>query len=312
MGLLVRGPVRRRQARLLLVAAAALAGGALLAGPAAGAGPAGTVTFTGGCGLLGSGLGGTASPDAKRVNLPAGTGLRFANQLGQSAALRLDGEEVVQIPAGGSADVIFHDGPVLASMQISCLLGEPANAVTVEVSPAARPEPAPSTSSPSAAASPQSSGGSGSTPDRTGAPDRSPVGSPDAAPAGSPAGGPAPHAAGAPAFPGGPAGPGEMVPGGPPPADFPAPTDGLSPRWGLATDQPSGGGSGSDPATVDPQAAGGEAATGELARTAGSTSGDGSVGLLALVATVCVVGVSAGAIRAIIGLRATRTELGLE
>ena len=306
---LVRGPGRRRHTRLLLVAVAALAGGALLAGPAAGAGPAGTVTFTGGCGLLGSGIGGTASPAAAQVNLPAGTELRFTNQLGQSAVLRLDGQEVVQIPAGGSADVIFHDGPVLASMQIGCLLGEPASAVRVEVSRAAGPEPAPS---PSAATSSRPSGGSSSTPDRTGTPDRSPAGSPDTAPAGSPAGGAPPAAAGAPAFPGGPAGSGELAPGGPPPADRPAPTDGLSPRWGLATDQPSGGGSGTDPATVDPQAAGGEAATGELARTARSTSGDGPVGLLALVATVCVVGVSAGAIRAIIGQRATRAELGLE
>ena len=38
-----------------------------------------------------------------------------------------------------------------------------------------------------------------------------------------------------------------------------------------------------------------------------ATSGTGPNGLLALIATVCVVGVSAGAIRAIVAQRATRT-----
>jgi hypothetical protein len=55
---------------------------------------------------------------------------------------------------------------------------------------------------------------------------------------------------------------------------------------------------------VDPRAAGDQPATGELART-GTRADQRPVGLLALIAVVCVVGVSAGAVRAIAGRRIT-------
>lgn len=298
----VRVPGRRR--RLARMAAAAVVGApviglALLAGPAASADPAGTVTFTGGCGVLGSGLGGSSSPDTERVSLPAGTELRFANQLGRAARLRLDGEAAADVPAGGTADVVFHDGPVLATMQINCLLGEPAGAVTVEVAPAPQPEQPPSAGP--AEPDPPASSGTGTDPaggsgSGTGSPpfEADPDGGwwPDAPPA--PGGETSGSAAGE-----------------PPPHGAAAPNDGLSPRWGLATEPSTGGDSSTDPATVDPQAAGG-VLTGEerLSRTSGSGAGDRASGLLALVATVCLVGVSAGAIRVIISQRADRTTVG--
>jgi hypothetical protein len=81
--------------------------------------------------------------------------------------------------------------------------------------------------------------------------------------------------------------------------------DGLS-TGGLAT----GGGSYTGPDTVDPQTDDGELAADELARTSGSAPGDGPIGLLALVATVCLVGVSAGAIRTVVSQRAGRMAVG--
>lgn len=288
-------PGRRCRGRRLAVAAA-LAGSPLLVGAAASAEPAepaGTVTFTGGCGLLGSGLGARSSPDAEQVNLAAGSGLQFANQLGQPATLRLDGEAAADIPPGGVAEVVFHDGPVQATMQIDCLLGEPAGTVRVEVTPAAPAKPA-RPEQPAAGSDPGgSSAGAGS--------------SSATEPGGPPTGGWWSDAPAAPP-------PGEGVAGEPAPADLPrgatAPEGGLSPRWGLATEPSSGGGSSTDPANVDRQAADGGRVAGELSRTSGSAPDDGPIGLLALVATVCVAGVSAGAIRAIVSLRTNRAAVG--
>lgn len=304
----VRVPRRRRRS-LALAAATALVGVPLLAGgptaTAATAESAGTVTFSGGCGLLGSGLGANSSPDTEQVRLPAGAGLRFANQLGQAATLRLDGEEAADVPAGGSADVIFHEGPVMATMQIDCLLGESAGAVTVEVARAPKPRPEPPAGSgtgssggsagaggdPGAGSS--GSAGSGNSQAQPGSPAQPPAGGwwPDG-PGGAPGGPGAPGAAGR---------PDRAAPGQPPAG----PADAISPRWGLAT-EPSGGETAAGRAGVEPPPAGAEP---ELARTSGSAPGEGPVGLLALVATVCVVGVSAGAVRALISQRASRAAV---
>lgn len=319
----VRGPARRHR-NLILAVAAALAGAPLLAGSAV-ADPAGTVTFTGGCGLLGSGLGAGSDPDPERVNVPAGTELRFVNRLGEPATLWLDREPAAQIPPGGTADVVFHDGPVLATMQISCLVSHPAGAMTVAVSPAltSQPsgQPSPSSGSPDgggagtsdrSAPGGSATGGSGSAEPATtrlrpgdAAPDRSAPGG--SAPAGS---GPA----GSGSWPAGPAGPGIGAPpsGKDPVSRPPADPDGRSPRWGLATDPSERAGSSAGGAAAgDPPAADAEPATDRLAQTYPPGPGsNGPVGLLALVAAVCVVGVSAGAVRAIVAQRASRAIIG--
>jgi hypothetical protein len=299
---------------LTWAAAAALVGfGAplLAESPAAAQPEAGTVTFSGGCGLLGSGLGADSTPDAAEVTVPAGSKLRFANGLGQSAILQLDGESAAEVPAGAAAEVVFHDGPVTASMQISCLMGSPAGAVTVAVQEVDEPQqPAPSSSpsasSPSTNRPPPSSGSSGS----SAGPD---AGSPATGPgwSGAPAPGAVPGLFGQEGFgqdSAPPAAGPDSVPGTPSDDRGGEPGDGdelSSAQWGI---EPDGGGGYGDPANVDPEPAAGGVAVDELSRTAGSSSDDGPVGLLALVATVCVVGVAAGAIRALIAQRANRAE----
>lgn len=279
----VRVPGGRRRS-LALVVAVALAGAPVLAGSPAGAGPAGTVTFHGGCGLLGSGLGAWSSPDTDLVNLLPGTGLRFVNRLGRAATLRLDGEAAADIPPGGTADVTFHAGPVRATMQISCLLGTPAGGVTVEVFPAPRVVPGQPAASPPGAGVPAGRG--------------------DGASPGAPA-----YPAG-PDRPGGPADPGEAAAGSPP-VTGPGPADELSQRWGLATDPLDRGGGSAGPARVEPPAAGAVRTGEQLARTSGSAPGDRPNGLLTLAAIGCLVGVSVGAVKAVIGRRATPGRGGL-
>jgi hypothetical protein len=69
-----------------------------------------------------------------------------------------------------------------------------------------------------------------------------------------------------------------------------------------------GGATSGGPATVDQESGGNELAVDQLSQTSESTPDDGPIGLLALTATVCVVGVSAGAVRALISQRANRAE----
>jgi hypothetical protein len=66
-----------------------------------------------------------------------------------------------------------------------------------------------------------------------------------------------------------------------------------------------GDAAGADPAAVDP--AGRPVAAARVERD--TPMGTGLIGLLAIIATVCVVGVSVGAIRAIIGQGTSPTEL---
>lgn len=299
-------PHRRRRSLTLAAAAAALVGAPLLAGSTAHAEPAGTVTFTGGCGLLGSGLGASSSPDIARVTVSEGAQLRFTNELGRSATLRLDGEAAADVPAGGTAEVRFREGPVTAAMPLSCLLGSPAGEVTVEVSPAPQPEqPRP----PAGGSSPEPGTGT------PGGADQDPAG-PGTGSAGAADGGSGPGSwSGGPApdggfWSGGPASPGG-APGGAPSADAEREgddPDGESPRWGIVTGPTDGGGNSTDPATVDPQAGEGIAAD-RMSRTSEPAPDDGPVGLLALIATVCVIGVSAGAVRTVISYRMNRMEL---
>jgi hypothetical protein len=310
-----RPPATARRRRLTVTVAAALLGAPLLFGSAASAEADATVTFHGGCGLLGSGLGARSSPDLTDVSVTVGGTLRFANQLGQPATLRLDGEAVAEVPSGGAAEVVFHDGPVTAAMQLSCLLGGSAGTVTVAV---VHPRPEPSDPSDPGDRSPTSpSPGAGS--------------SGGGAPGGGSSGGTA--SGGGSGWTGGTgqtgqstgagSSPSDQVPAewwsagqAPPPATGPDDrsvdderdrSDELGDRWGVAIDPGDGSGMDGDPATVDQESADEAVVAGQLSRTAGS-SDDGPVGLLALIATVCVVGVSAGAVRALVTQRANRAE----
>jgi hypothetical protein len=285
-----------RRSLTLAAAIATLVGVPLLAGPTASAQEAGSVTFNGGCGVLGSGLGANSTPDATQVSVPAGSGVRFTNRLGQAATLRLDGEAAAEVPAGGTADVVFNDGPVAASMQISCLLGTPAGTVTVEVAEA---EPAPADPGDDPA---DPAAGAGDQTDPPGQNGSNNGGSQDGEASGDPVWG----------------GWNEGI--APPPAGVPDDAAGRParvtrdrnadrpPRWGVEVEPPNGGASSGEPATVDQESGGNELAADQLARTSGSTPDDGPIGLLALIATVCVVGVSAGAVRALISQRAHRAE----
>lgn len=300
--------VPRRRHRILAVAAtAALAGAPLLAGAPAGAGVAQSpdpVTFTGGCGLLG--MGGQSTPDVAELSVPAGSELRFTNQLGRSATLWLDGEQAAGVRDGESVEVTFHDGPVTVSMRLDCLVGGSSGEVTVEVA-AAEPGGSPGAAGPDASTGPADGGAvdGGPADDAPAEPGTAGAGDPESAPDGVAE----PDRRGPDE---GPAGDGErgVWPGveAGMPADGPMSQPGADddPGAGSPTGPaPEGSDSVADPATVTSSVPGEPA---ELSHAAGSESDEGVVGLLALIATVCVVGVSAGAVRVLISQRSNRTE----
>jgi hypothetical protein len=74
----------------------------------------------------------------------------------------------------------------------------------------------------------------------------------------------------------------------------------VEPRSGSATS--------GRPVTVDQESRGHEPGAHQVSQGSGATPDHGQVGLLGLIATVCVVGVSTGAVRALISLRANRAE----
>jgi hypothetical protein len=241
-------PYRHRFAAVL---AAAFAGGALLAPGAAVASPSShTVTFNGGCGLLG--LGASSQPDTGSLVVRSGSTVNFVNHLGQTAQLIVNGETRGSIPADNGVGILFRQGSVTVAMMPGCALGtNGAGSVTV----------ATESSSPGA-------------------------------PGGSP--------------------PGGGSPGSNHPAVRPSSSRGAAER---PSPTPSAGASGS----LDPSAALGAAALPGGSAPNVAPSGDmvavgavgpatpahrGPAGLLAIIATVCLLGVSIAAIRAIVAQRA--------
>lgn len=229
----------------------------------------------GGLGVVSCG----SRPSVSSLTVPAESTVRFVNKLNQGATLRLDGRDAARVPRGGVRPVLFHRGPVRVEMVPDCLanVGSKHSAATVEVTRAPTPgtpgggtNPPGGGSSATGGASGPASGG-GSAPGQP-VPGRGAATNPD----GTPAGGPS-------AAPGAPASPGAA----------PAPPD--------------GGGSPGDGATVD-ESASPQGWAAEPVAAAEPVGDTGPVGLLALIATVCVVGVSVGTIRAIITKRATRTS----
>ncbi|GAA1850210.1 hypothetical protein [Asanoa iriomotensis] len=287
--------IRRRTgasalAAFFVAAPLAIGGAALAAEPAE---TNSQVVFTGD-GLLGVACG--AKPSAASVTVPAESTLRVVNKTGRKAKLLLDGATRGEVASGATADVLFHRGPVELALKPDCVLADE-KAVRVEV---LAPPPPAATGNDTPAnppTAPRGGGGSG-TGNNTG----NSGGSADNADNPTAAGGdrqsperPAgdnPDAA---------ATPGAADPGADPAnSDEQADPDAAA----LAVDSfvnPDGG-TGVDGATTIAGAAA------EPLASVDPVSDSAPTGLLALIATVCVVGVSAGAIRAIIAQRASRTR----
>lgn len=211
-----------------------------------------------------------STPATPNITVPADSQLRLTNSLGQDATLQIDGQDAAQVGKGDSVDVQFHRGPVTVAMVPQCPLNlnTTFKTLTVDVTPIAATAPtAPATKKPGTTASP----------------------TPQAAK-------PSPRAAGATSP--NPSGTDESV--------LPLPsTDPLFPEdiSGLpAGAETPGGSDGESPATVVKP----DGSQTQVLTSSRGPVDNGPIGLLAIIATVCVVGVSAGAIRAIIAQRATR------
>jgi hypothetical protein len=310
-----------------LVAGGLLLGAPLLINGTANAGQTGEggrqVVFAGG-GVLG--LSCRSHPDVESMTVPADTTVRVINRTGHSAQLRLSGTAQGRIPDDGSTEVMFRRGTTAVLLSPACALGDESTPLLVTAmpsSPATMPDPIPAPSAPSDAAapppdhgSPSASAGGSALPDSV-----SPAGpalptSPRAT--GERASRPATAAAAAQAMPqGGSASPrlrtkilrgtGGAAPAfsGMPPGDHKrllsgVPTIGLS----SATDQPPPA-TDRVPAAVPPTAV----VAAEPVAAMAALPESQPIGLLALTAIVCVLGVAAAAIRAIVSQRAYRAPI---
>ena len=275
------------------------------------------------------GLSCSSHPDVESLTVPADTTVRVINHTGHSALLRLGGTPQGRIPDDGSTELTFRAGTTTVLLSPACALGDEATPLLVTAmpsDPATMPDsvavssdpPAPST----AGGSPSTAGGSPSA-STGGSPSASTGGSglPDSAAAG-PARSTSPSATAAHASRS--AGAASMVQamplGG---SASPSLTKTLRGTRGAAAAF-----SGMSPgdtkrllpgvptigvpqvtdvvsAEVPPAAA---VAAEPVAATA-SLPGTQPIGLLAVTAAVCVLGVGAAAIRAIVSQRASRTPI---
>ena len=215
-----------------------------------------------------------SKPSVGSISVPAEAKVIFVNNLGQSATLQIDGEDSGLLGSGEAVEVQFHRGPVLVAMVPECLFSMAGDFKPVKVQ-VGLAQTGPQTPPPSASPGP-TIGPTGPSP-TTGGSNASPT--PSQSQSGTPSGSPMP---------------GVVDPTDPERANdevlFPVdPTDGGPPT------------SGADSATVVRNPDGFTAL-----RT--GTRDRGMIGLLAIIATVCVVGAVAGAIRAIITQRASSAE----
>jgi hypothetical protein len=226
-----------------------------------------------------------SKPDRSSVTVKSESRLVFINNIGQGATLRIDGENGGPIADGQAVEVLFPRGPVAIAMVPDCLPNLGGNGtyepVTIRVS----------------ATRPSSSGSSGGKSAVKTWPTPGP--SPAAAP---PADGPTTVADG-PVFSLEPdAGTGAVNPVADPAA---GPAAGPAPSADSAMDPAAGPAESADP-TISPG--------GLLAGTSMNPGSDtpidkGPIGLLTIIATVCVVGVSVGALRAIVSQHTSRVEV---
>ena len=252
------------------------------------------VTFSGD-GLLGVACG--AKPNAASVTVPAESTLRVVNNTGRKAKLMLDGATRGEVASGATADVLFHRGPVELALKPDCMLADE-KSVRVEV--LAAPAPPAANNNPANPAIVPFGGGGASTGDS----DNQPASTGNTTrdqnrPAGATQDDGDPATA---------ASPGAVDPADPTAGDAADPAnadDRANPdAAALSADSfvdPNGGANLDGATTVAGAAA-------EPLASVDPVSDSGPTGLLALIATVCAVGVSAGAIRAIVAQRASRTR----
>jgi hypothetical protein len=278
------------------------------------------VAFAGG-GVLG--LSCRSRPDVESMTVPANSTIRMINHTGHTAQLRLGGAVQGRVPDDGSTEVRFRRGTTAVSLTPACALGDQATPLLVTAvpsDPAAMPDPIPV---PSQAADPASPSPDRSSPPASASGPALPDSVPPAAGQPRPAAGrttrgggsrpaTAVAAAQAQAMPqGGGASPrlrtttargvGGTTPAfsGMPPGDHQRLLPGV-PAIGLSQTTERG------PVRVPPS----EVVAAEPVAAMAALPESRPVGLLTLTAIICVLGVSAAAIRAIVLQRACRTQIG--
>lgn len=306
----------RRSRSVALLAAGALAGAPVLAtvpayGVAAQRPTAQTVeadrrVVFNGAGLLG--LTCAANPDLASVTIAAESTLRVVNQTGHRATLLLDGSPRGEVARGSTAEVLFHRGPVALALKPQCALPEQASVRVQVIPPRAVAPPPPSPSGrPDPAHRPTTAGGSDG--DGSGGTGRGSSGD-DTGSARSRAAR-------------GDSGSGDPSSGrGWPEDGTGTPSTGADNLDGSGSEADTGDGSALDPfaagaADLVPPSAGGEMVNGasqadmaaEPMASVDPVEEEGPIGLLALISVICILGVSIGAIRAILAQRASRTSM---
>ncbi|GHJ46700.1 hypothetical protein Cs7R123_40420 [Catellatospora sp. TT07R-123] len=270
--------IRRRAAAF---AAAGLLAGLplLLASPAGAAEPeaAPNVDFTGGgLGVLLCG----SKPTTMKITVAAESKVKLTNGLGQKATLQIDGKDSAAVSDGETIEVQFHRGPVKVAMVPECLLNLNPSFEPLTVDVAARTTQ-PTGTTPTTGSTPNPSRSSGSTSGSSSS--TKPSKSRDS------------HSSSH----GSSANSSEPAPSGDDTAIPEVPKDIFNPD----DEQP-----GADPSPSSAVVVGEGSGNSGPMQEASFPVDNGPIGLLAIIATVCVVGVGAGAIRAIIAQRATRAE----
>lgn len=259
-------------------------------------------------------------PDIERLEVPADSRVRVVNRTGYRAVLLLSGDSKGELADDAATEVVFRRGTTEVLLEPNCPVGSDATPAMVTASPSAAattPDPIPSptasvgtstSASPSATSSPSATKTSAAVTHPTGTGGTRTPGAQrtsasavtqaaTAAAQGMPQGGGASRVkvratsrtadSTVPAFAGMPPGDTKAILSGVPPVD-------------LATQQ-------AEPAA--PASSPTEIAAAEPVATMEPISDRAPLGLLGLIAVVCVTGVSAAAIRAIVSQRANRAKM---
>lgn len=281
------------------------------------------VVFGGG-GVLG--LSCRSKPEVGALTVPADSTVRVVNRTGHSAKLQLGGTTKGTVPDDGSTEVVFRRGTTAVLLSPNCTLGDESTPLLVTATPstpATMPDPVPAPSGDDAEPAPSDSGpsstpaGGSAMPDSVAPPTRpqrtvtTRPGTSSLASTLRPAGQTA--ATAAQGMPQGNAttriktkitrGTREVVPtfAGMPPGDEKTIVAGVPTLTLPTTTEAGSAAAGLPPTTV--------AAAAEPVASMEPIGQNGSVGLLGVVAGICVIGVAAGAIRAIVSQRASRTTI---